>query len=280
MYFSIDLLIQLVYHSNFDDTRRFFMKRIFILLLSGFVFSIALHAFAGDMINVPILVYHNLDPSKRGSMTISTAKFESQIKWLKENDYTVIPLIQLVDYLQGKTNSLPVRSVVITDDDGRESVYRYMLPLVQKYNIPVTLFIYPAVISKAPYAMTWAQLATLEKTGLFNIQSHTIWHPNFKQEKKRLSEKAYQKLVMEQLSISKTILTTKLNSKITLLAWPFGIYDHYLEQQAEKAGYVMAFSIAAKNANRLSNPMAVPRFMIVEDQSMGMFEAIVKGRVG
>jgi hypothetical protein len=72
-------------------------------------------------------------------------------------------------------------------------------------------------------------------------------------------------------------LEEQLGTKVTLLAWPFGIYDPYLEQEAEKAGYEMAFSIDARTANRSYSPMAQPRFMIIEGQSMQTFAAIVNG---
>jgi peptidoglycan/xylan/chitin deacetylase (PgdA/CDA1 family) len=141
----------------------------------------------------------------------------------------------------------------------------------------VTLFIYPQTISQGKHAMTWDELKELQQTGLFDIQGHTYWHPNFKQEKKRLSPAAYDKFVEEQLADSKKILEDKLGSQITLLAWPFGIYDDYLEQAAAKAGYTMAFSIDAHTANKSYRPMAQPRFMIIEGQSMKTFIAIVNG---
>src|SRR5260221_13250541 len=95
-------------------------------------------ASADNSISIPILTYHNFDPSVPGSMTISMKKFEEQLKWLKENGYTIIPLKEVVSYLQGKRASLPAKSVVITADDGRKSVYTYMLQLVRKDNIPFT----------------------------------------------------------------------------------------------------------------------------------------------
>ncbi len=228
-------------------------------------------------IHIPILVYHNFDPIKPGSMTITPNRFETQLKWMLQNGYTVIPLQTLVNYLLGKTSSIPEKSVVITVDDGRKSVDSYLLPIVQKYKIPVTLFIFPQVISHAPYALTWEDLQSLQKTGLFTIEDHTYWHPNFKQEKKHLSASAYAKLVHTQLVTSRTVLEKKLNINITLLAWPFGIYDTALEKDAKNAGYLMAFSIKARPANRLEPLMAMPRYMIVADQSMAMFEKIVRG---
>jgi hypothetical protein len=78
-----------------------------------------------------------------------------------------------------------------------------------------------------------------------------------------------------ELVRSKKILEEKMGEKITLLAWPFGIYDNYLEEQAKNAGYEMAFSIDARAANTSYNPMSQPRFMIVDGQSEKTFEAIV-----
>ncbi len=235
-------------------------------------------ALADDQaVSVPVLVYHRFDPTVPGSMTINTAKFAAQMQWLKDNHYTVIPLKTLVDYLLGKGAPPPPKSVVITADDGRDSVYKYMFPVIRKYNYPVTLFIYPSAISNASYALTWEQLQEMRQTGLFDIQGHTYWHPNFKQEKKKLTPEEYQKLVEIQLVKSKERLEKKLGIQVTLLAWPYGIYDDYLEQQAAKAGYLMAFSIDGRNTKKTDNAMAQPRYMIVQSESMADFAAIIEG---
>jgi peptidoglycan/xylan/chitin deacetylase (PgdA/CDA1 family) len=245
------------------------------LLLSFYLCSPSL--LAENPQSVPILVYHNFNPTVPGSMSITPDRFAAQLKWIKDNGYTVIPLKDLVSKLEGKDITLPAKSVVITADDGWESVYVYMYPLVREYHIPVTLFIYPETISHGLHAMTWNQLKELQNTGLFDIQGHTYWHPNFKQEKRHLSAEAYQKLVHVQLYTSKDILEKKLGTPITLLAWPFGIYDNYLEQQAADAGYTMAFSIDGRRAKNSEKAMSQPRYMIVEGQSMKTFAAIVRG---
>lgn len=226
-------------------------------------------------ISVPILCYHDFHPTKKTSMTINVAKFESQMQWLKDHGYHVIPLKTLAHALLNKSNNVPPKSVVITVDDGWQTVYRYLLPIIKKYHYPVTLFIYPSAISQSKSFLTWDQLHDLEATGLFDVESHTLWHPNFKQEKRRLSADAYQRFVNKQLRESKTILEKKLGKSITLLAWPFGIYDPYLKRMAAEAGYQMAFSIDAKRANFSENPMAEPRYMILQSQSMNKFLSIV-----
>lgn len=250
--------------------------RYVIFLMLFFACTIGLAEHVVNPTRVPILVYHNFDPVKTGSMTINTSVFDAQMRWLLDHHYQVIPLKELVLYLTGRIRTLPPKSVVVTDDDGRRSVYTDMLPIVEKYHIPVTLFIYPQIISRAPYALTWEQLKTLQKTGLFDVEGHTYWHPNFRQEKKRLSEAAYEKLVYTQLVTSKNVIEKKLGTSVTLLAWPFGIHDAYLMQAALTAHYVMAFSIAHRYASKNEQAMAMPRFMIIASQNKATFESIIR----
>lgn len=249
---------------------RFFYYLLFIVFM---LFPCAI--FAERSINIPILCYHNFSPTVPGSMNMTPQTLESQLQWLKQNGYTVIPLKMAVEYLLGTRASLPAKAVVVTVDDGWQSVYTYMLPLVKKYNIPVTLFIYPSTISSGKHALTWNELKELQATGLFDIQGHTYTHPNFKREKRGRTEISYQQFVTNELVKSKKILETQLGTQITLLAWPFGIYNDYLKEQAAKAGYIMAFSIDATKANRSFTPMAEPRYMILQGQSMKTFVNIV-----
>src|SRR4030042_6470512 len=103
---------------------------------------------------VPILLYHRFGPTAADGMTVTTQVFASHLEYLAKNGYTVIPLRKLVDFYLGKIPDLPPKSVVIVADDGHKSVHTDMLPLVRKYSIPVTLFVYPSAISNATYAMT------------------------------------------------------------------------------------------------------------------------------
>lgn len=248
--------------------------RLFCSLLVVIVTIIPVKSFAGDLIQIPILCYHNFNPTVPGSMTLTPQRLESQIKWLKDNGFTIIPLKEAVEYLQGTRASLPSKPIVITADDGWQSQYTYLYPIAKKYNIPVTLFIYPETISHGKNAMTWEELKELQKTGLFDIQGHTYSHPNFKHEKRDLSAPSYEKFVNRELVYSKQILEEKLGTKISYLAWPFGIYNDYLERQAKNAGYVMAFTIDAIPANKDHRPMAQPRYMIVVGLTTKTFEHI------
>ena len=226
--------------------------------------------------SVPILLYHRFGSERADSMTVTDAVFVSHLNYLKSRGYSFIPLRLLLDAMVRK-ESLPARSVVIVVDDGHRSVYTNMRPIVGKYKIPVTLFIYPSAISNASYAMTWDQLRELQKTGLFDIQSHTYWHPNFKKEKTRLKTAEYDKFVTMQLTRSKAKLEQELGAKIDMLAWPFGIYDDHLTAKAREAGYIAAFTIEGERQKHWGDPMKLPRYLLTDEYRGKKFEMIFTG---
>jgi len=247
------------------------------VMLWALAFS-GLAAAAEEPVQIPVLNYHRFGPAVADGMTVTTMVFAAQLQWLKDNGYTVIPLRTLVNYLQGQGPPPPPKSVVITADDAHKTVYTDMLPLVRQYHIPVTLFIYPSAVSNASYAMTWEQLQECKQTGLFDMQSHTFWHPNFKREKKKLKPEDYQKLVMTQLAKSKASLERRFGNPVDLLAWPFGIYDQELERFAQQAGYTAAFSIERRHANPGERIMSQPRYLMVNGDGLKNFAAIIEGR--
>jgi len=249
---------------------------IMVFMLAVFFPFPSFAAVAPD-VSVPILLYHRFGPTVADGMTITTPVFESQMKYLHDNGYKVIPLRQLVQWYQGKGVAPAPKSVVLVEDDAHMTVYSDMLPIIRKYRYPVTIFVYPSAISNAKYAMTWDQLRELKKTGLFDIQSHTYWHPNFKREKRRLSLAAYDKLVMDQLLKSRKKLEQEVGGPVDLLAWPFGIYDDHLLQKAREAGFIGTFSIERRHATSREKLQILPRYLLVNADKEKAFAQLMQG---
>jgi peptidoglycan/xylan/chitin deacetylase (PgdA/CDA1 family) len=258
-------------------------KKFLLLILMLFLpVLFPLVAFAdgvspGSEKGISILVYHRFGPQVADSMMVTDAVFEAQLKYLQENGFKVVSLKELVEKYLVKGLLPNFRAVVITADDGHISIYTDALPLLKKYRVPVTLFIYPSAISNASYAMTWDQLRQLKSTGLFDFESHTYWHPNFKKDQKRLKPAEYEKSVEIQLKKSKEILEKQLNQKVDMLAWPFGIYDPWLESKAAEAGYMAAFSIDRHHATPSERRMTFPRYLMTNADRGKAFERIVGG---
>lgn len=238
---------------------------------------LAWHAWGSTDVAIPILVYHRFGPAATDDMTVRTSVFEGQLETLKRQGYTVIPLRVLVAHLRG-AGPPPRRAVVLTIDDGHRSVYSDVLPVLRRHGVPVTLFVYPSAVSNAAYALTWEQLRELRATGLVDVQSHTYWHPNFREEKQRLPPQAFETLVEDQLRRSKAVLEEHLGATVDLLSWPFGIQDDYLRQRAINAGYVAAVALGRRHATMLDPIMALPRYLVTDGDQGARFEALLEGR--
>ena len=232
-----------------------------LTLASIFLLSANLDAQSGRQAGTPVLTYHRFDPLKPGPTTVTAATLESQIAWLVEHHYSVVPLTNVVATVHGSAPAPPL-TIAITVDDGHVSVFTILFPLIQHYRIPITLFIYPSAISNVSYALTWEQLKKMKASGLVDIQAHTYWHPNFRKEKARLKPDDYARFVTNQLVRSKSVLEQRLGSSVTLMAWPYGIYDHDLELAAAHAGYSAAFAYAGGVALPEDDPFAIPRIPV------------------
>lgn len=75
-------------------------------------------------------------------MFIPPERFEARMAWLKRSGAAVLPFAEAVDRLAD--GSLPEAAIAITIDDGWVSTFTHMLPVLEKYRLPATL-----------YATTW-----------------------------------------------------------------------------------------------------------------------------
>lgn len=210
-----------------------------------------------------VLVFHRF--GQTASSTIETdAALDDQLAWLASH-VSVGPLRSVIDPQDGNIRPADRPCVAITVDDGHQSVYTDFYPRVLRYRLPVTLFIYPSAISNASYALTWPQLAEMQASGLVDIESHTYWHPNFRVEKAHRSPSSYRSFVDMQLSRSKQVIEARLGRAVTMLAWPYGIYDEDLEAAATRAGYIAGFGLGNTSVLPGSNMLALPRIAISDN---------------
>ena len=110
------------------DSFPLFLIRCILLVLILLPYKPARADSEQEKVRIPILLYHRFGPIVADSMTVTTAVFENQLKFLKDHGYTIIPLKQLVGYLLRRGPPLPSRAVVITADDGHRSVFTEMFP--------------------------------------------------------------------------------------------------------------------------------------------------------
>jgi peptidoglycan/xylan/chitin deacetylase (PgdA/CDA1 family) len=87
-----------------------------------------------------ILIYHRVlaRPDPLFPDEIDAQRFEQQLRYLKAN-FNLLPLCDAVEAL--RNGCLPPRSACLTFDDGYADNATIALPLLQKYEVPATIFV-------------------------------------------------------------------------------------------------------------------------------------------
>ncbi|MDP4093313.1 MAG: polysaccharide deacetylase family protein [Bacillota bacterium] len=168
---------------------------------------------------VPVLYYHAVDDIINGveELFVSPAEFEQQMKYLKDNNYTVISFDELPMADKYKN------PVIITFDDGYEDNYTNAYPILKEFNFKATIFLCTNVIDKPQY-LKKDQISNM--SDLISIQSHTISHT-------KLSTLKIGDLDKE-LEGSQKILTDLTGKPVNVIAYPFGDYNKTVLQETKK----------------------------------------------
>ena len=141
--------------------------------------------------SIPVFVYHTIEPKI----------FESHLAYLRNNNYRTLSIHEYSNQL----NREPVNNkfVLITIDDARSSVWRYAFPLLKKYGMNASVFVIPGFTIETNECRdnlfdvwngkknmeqirnidpedntlcTWQEILSMYKSGLINIESHTLFH--------------------------------------------------------------------------------------------------------
>ena len=89
-----------------------------------------------------ILNYHRVLPSNKidnslVNISVSTDNFINQLNYLKKN-FNIISLDELLLHLKSKSNEF---KIAITFDDGYADNLNYAYPILEKFNVPATIYI-------------------------------------------------------------------------------------------------------------------------------------------
>lgn len=135
-----------------------------------------------NSVRVPILMYHHFGDEEASSVVISADMFDSHMLALTGAGYTTVSFREICDYVNYGTR-LPEKPILITIDDGYESVYDYAYPVLLKHNMKATVFVVGVFQGKTTYKDTShlltpahfsdAQAREMSDSGLISIQSHS-----------------------------------------------------------------------------------------------------------
>jgi peptidoglycan/xylan/chitin deacetylase (PgdA/CDA1 family) len=221
---------------------------------------------------VPILCYHRLSDRCESALCITTALFEEQMRYLKENGYRVISMAELESFLADRQR-IPNKAVVINLDDGYRSAYEIAYPILKKHRFTAGLFIYTDFIGASSDALTWPQIQEMKAEG-FEVGSHSLSHCDLTKKMEGENEDHYTDRIMKELILSKEIIDKKLNQNTVYFAYPYGKYNHRILSLCEEAGYTMAFSVNRGGNPFFSDPMALRRDQIVTRNIGGFVKSL------
>ena len=261
-----------------------YFAKIIICTLSLF----SAFAFAQDRYGV--LAYHSVvDESAAENQkhyfpqTISAQTLIKHFNWLKENGYNVISWQQVIDAENGK-GTLPDNAVLLSFDDGYETMYNVVFPLLKAYNYPavfapVTGWLDTPANQKIAYAdkmldrsvfATWAQVKEMEQSGLVEVASHThnlhngikanpsggqlpaVIAPEYKNGKYE-TEDDYKNRLKSDFTRTVQTLVNHIGKKPRVMVWPYGQFNDVSVQIARQAGMPHYFSLGEKIVNKVGD---------------------------
>jgi peptidoglycan/xylan/chitin deacetylase (PgdA/CDA1 family) len=202
--------------------------------------------------DVIVLCYHALSPTWEADLSTTPERFERQIELLLDRGYASATFTEAV------TSPPTHPTVVITFDDAYRSVIELARPILDRLELPATVFVPTDSIgsheSQAPLhwpgidqwldgphereliPMSWADLRTLADAG-WEIGSHTGSHPHLTQ----LDDHTLD----DELRRSKGTCEQHLSRPCTSLAYPYGDVDPRVVAAAAHAGYSAAATLPA-----------------------------------
>lgn len=192
-----------------------------------------------DALNVPILIYHSVRPHRPLETyllryyDVAPEQLEKQLRYLTDNKFTVIGFDVLYRALT-QAAPLPPRPVILTFDDGWENQYQYAFPLLKKFDVTATFFIYTDPIDVSDHFLTWDQIAEMDDAGM-TIAAHTRSHPYLVKIKDV-------NVLRQEIIGGKNIMEDRLGKKVNFFAYPFGHYNDKILEVVHEAGFKMARS--------------------------------------
>ena len=143
------------------------------------------------------LCYHNVedkDPDQAFDGA-TTSKLVEELAWLKHEGYQAVTVDQILAAKAGK-KPLPEKAMLLTFDDGYESFYTRVYPVLKAFNMPAVLAIvdkwlddgsgkgqhgqggdhmvmYGSVYMPRDFFLKWSQIREMSDSGLVEVASHS-----------------------------------------------------------------------------------------------------------
>jgi len=227
------------------------------LIFSFFLMSSAFTASEAATSGVALL-YHHVAVDTPPSTSISPESFRAHLEYLRDNDFHVIDLSEMVNALQSR-QSIPEKSIAITFDDGYSSIYDTAFPMLEEFGFPFTLFVTTGPIDAAQSNyMSWENIKEMANAGV-TIANHLVEHPYMLDKLQGEAEVDWLYRMRQEILESQSTITRHTGQDNKFLAYPYGEYNNNIRELSEDLGFISF----AQNSGAIgfdSDFLALPRF--------------------
>ena len=221
-----------------------------------FLFFFPLELLSKDH-SITALMYHRFDQDKYPSTNISSKTFEKQVKYLLQNNFSILPLTDLVKYLNNE-KEIDNNTVFITVDDAFRSFYDHAFPILKKFDLPFSVFVSTKYISNKINSdyMSWAMLKEISSNnGL--ILNHTREHQS-------LLDLSHPRII-DEIKSNYSMIEKNIGKQPKIFSYPFGESSVEVEEIVESLGYAIAFAQHSSPISKTENSYRLPRFSLNEE---------------
>jgi len=219
--------------------------------------------------DIPALVYHDITDTRSGDpFAVTRDAFAAQLEYLHSEGYTPVGLALLGRVQRGEA-ALPKKPVLITFDDALASYANLARPLLQRYGYPSVLSIVSGwtdgkdvPLEYRGKLLDWDGLRTLARARDVELVSHThdlhhgiLANPQGNKESASITrrydratgryetEDAFRARIRVDLVQARSRFETELKKPPAGIAWPFGLYDEVLVEEATKLGMIWQLTL-------------------------------------
>ncbi len=237
------------------------------MILCLLCLGIGQNLFAQSNPHVYILCYHTFLGKPSVYTDFSTAELRKQLQDLKDNGFT---FVQFKDVLSQKVKGK--KNILVIVDDGNISTYPAYKEVFKPMGIKPMIALYPGILNTRSFALKWTQIKDMQDYGC-EIASHGYFHMYFSEK----YFKEHPKEFNDEIFRSKAELEKNLNTKVTLIVYPFGVSSDIAKQKIKEAGYSFAFGLTQKPMLvpvQKNDALDLPRYMLTRSAAQSILSSI------
>lgn len=182
-----------------------------------------------------VLMYHLVSENKKdwSNWCVSPETLENDIISLKKKGYTFIRTRDL--HKLEKRQDITPPYVMLTLDDGNESDYQYVFPIIERQQVPATFFVVGAYIDK-PGCLSTEQIAMMSKSQYVDFGSHgfEIHDKTAAQVRALFKDPSKTEYLVNDFKRTFELLQSITYKRPVAISYPYGIYTDSVDQRIKQ----------------------------------------------